>query len=267
MSLVDALVLAVVQGLTEFLPVSSSGHLVLAGALLGVGGESHFLYVILLHLASAAAIAVAYWRDWWSLCRAEGRRLWLPIIIGTVPAALLGVLFEDAIEALFTDPRVASVGLLVTATALVLAERQARGDQTVETGGLGRAALVGGAQAIAMVPGISRSGSCLATGLWAGYERAQAVRLAFLLGLPIIAGAGAWKLVKLALGKEQSPPLDVTAAVVGFLVCAVVSFASIRLLQAVARKRCLWIFAAWCAVVGVISLIWLSVPQPVPSGP
>ncbi len=258
MTLFDALLLAIIQGLTEFLPVSSSGHLVLAGALLGLEAEAGFIYVVLLHLASASAIAVAYWRDWWSLLRRDGRPLWGPILIGTIPAAVLGVLLQDQIEGLFRYPTVAAGCLLVTAAALLIGERAVSGTQDVENGGLGRPALVGVSQALAMLPGISRSGACLSTGLLAGYTREQSVRIAFLLGLPIICGAGGKKLLDLATGKAVAPPLDWVAAGIGCVVCALVSFGAIRLLQVVARRRGLWIFAVWCAVVGIGSLVWLT---------
>ena len=255
----EAIVLAIVQGLTEFLPVSSSGHLVLGGALLGVAPGTNFLYVVILHLASAAAIAVAYRKDWLALLKPEGRPLWLPIILGTIPAALLGVLFEDTIEGWFSSPTLAAAMLLVTAAMLLVAQFRDAGTQTVETGGLTRATGVGLAQALAMVPGISRSGSCLTTGMVAGYDRTQAVRFAFLLGLPIICGAGGWKLLKIALGQETAPALPVGPAVAGFIVCALVSFGAIRLLEFVVARRRLWIFALWCAVAGTGCLIWLTV--------
>ncbi|MHC5021725.1 MAG: undecaprenyl-diphosphate phosphatase, partial [Planctomycetota bacterium] len=178
MGWLEAIILAVVQGLTEFLPVSSSGHLVLGGTLLGMPPSDVVLYTVILHLASAAAIAVAYRDDWLALLRTEGRRLWLPIIAGTVPAALIGVLFEDAVEEALTSPKLAAAMLLVTAAMLLAAQAMDKGERTVEDGGVGRATGVGLAQALAMLPGISRSGSCLATGIYGGYERTQAVRFA-----------------------------------------------------------------------------------------
>lgn len=258
----EAILLAIVQGLTEFLPVSSSGHLVLGGALLGMQPSDVVLYTVILHLASAAAIAVAYRKDWLALLKSEGKALWLPIIVGTVPAALIGVLFEDAVEEALTSPLLAAAMLLVTAAMLLVAQATDRGERTVEEGGLGRAVGVGLAQALAMLPGISRSGSCLATGIYAGFERTQAVRFAFLLGLPIICGAGGWKLLKIALGKEPATGVTAGPAVAGFIVCALVSFAAIKMLQWVVAKRRLWVFSVWCVLVGVSSLVWLLAAPP-----
>lgn len=264
MGWIEAILLAVVQGLTEFLPVSSSGHLVLGGALLGMQPADVVAYTVLLHLASAAAIAVAYRKDWLALCTAGGRPLWLPIIAGTVPAALLGVLFEDAIEDALTSPTLAAGMLLVTAGMLLVAQAKDHGTRTVEDGGWVRATGVGFAQALAMLPGISRSGSCLATGMYAGYERTQAVRLAFLLGLPIICGAGGWKLVKIAIGTDPASGIEFGPAATGFVVCALVSFGAIKLLEWVVAKRRLWVFAAWCALVGISGLTWLLAAPPGP---
>ncbi len=205
MSLLQALLLGVVQGLTEFLPISSSAHLVLVPWLLGWTLEPRFAFVfdVLVQLGTLVAVIAVQWpflvrisRSTWNglrsrrpLAGADSRLAWL-LLLGTAPAAAAGLVLHDAVEAAFADPATVSGFLLVTAVLLLAAERFGRPARSLHTLGWVDALIIGLAQALALFPGISRSGSTIAAGLGRGLQRPEAARVSFLLVIPVMAGAG-----------------------------------------------------------------------------
>ncbi len=266
MPLLHALVLGLVQGLTEFLPISSSGHLVLVPALLGwtPGGVA---FDAVLHLGTLGAVLAYFRRDLGTLAwgwiegvrrrrplgTPQARLAWA-ILVGSVPAALAGLLLEDWFARAFASPRAVGAFLLGTALLLALAEGLAsRGTGSVEDVGLGMGLWVGLAQALAILPGISRSGSTLAAGMAAGLRREAAARFSFLLGTPIIAGAGLLKLLDLV---RASPQEGWAALAVGLGAAFLSGYAAIWGLLAYLRRRPLWVFALYCAVAGGFAFIW-----------
>lgn len=266
MDLVHAFVLGIVQGAAEFLPVSSSGHLVLVPALFG-WEEPSLGFDVLLHLATLVAVVTYFRRDLLLMVRAffsrraelttERRLAWL-IIIATVPTGIIGLAFNDFFESLFSS--VASVGafLLVTAAFLALAEKLSR--RTLhDPAGMrwGHALAVGVAQGMAIAPGISRSGATMATGLGVGLDREQAARFSFLLSVPIILLAGAKTAVDVVMHSEPLP--GVAVCIVGFLAAAISGYAVIVGLLSWLRHRSLMIFSAYCAVIGTAVLVWQSI--------
>jgi undecaprenyl-diphosphatase len=273
--LIEALVLGIVQGLTEFLPVSSTGHLVLVSEilrrLLGWNAPSGSAAVILdtiLHLGTLLAVLVVFWRDliqilvaWWQGLRrrrpletAPSRLAWW-IILGTVPAALAGVLLEETFTSLFGSPHAVGGFLLLTALLLVLAEVLGRRRRELEALTWLDGLLVGVGQAAAIAPGLSRSGTTMAVGMFRGLTREAAVRFSFLLSVPIIAGTGLVQLFKLVRhGGLQGEAL---ALLVGFLAAAICGYAAIRLLLAYVRKRPLYPFAVYCVVLGLAAILFL----------
>jgi undecaprenyl-diphosphatase len=214
-TLLQAIVIGIVQGLTEFLPVSSSAHLILLPQVLG--WDDAFLnsaeFDVMLHMGTLAALLAYFWRDLWAYFKAglaalrdrrigddPNRKLALLLAVSVIPAALIGLLLEDFIDTFFrTDAGPLYVcGLLVVgAIVLFVAERAARHVKKMEELRVGEALGIGLAQALALFPGISRSGITIAAGLFLGLERAAAARFAFLMGTPIIAGAGVWKMREL----------------------------------------------------------------------
>jgi len=256
---VDALILGLVQGATEFLPISSSGHLVLTGALLGVE-EGGLLVEITLHTGTLLAVLV-YFRERirWMLGGASrrdetGRRarawiLWL--LIGTVPAAVVGIAFKHPIEEIFRSPRAALLGLLATGFILM----STRWSRTRRTEPAGPAALVmGAAQALAILPGISRSGSTIAAGMWSGVEKAEAAEFSFLLSLPAIAGAALLQTADLLQGTVPGAGEMLLPLVVGFAASFAAGYAAIAGLLEVLRRRGLVPFAWYCWAVGAAGL-------------
>lgn len=260
--------LGLVQGLTEFLPVSSSGHLVLAGYFFKI--PSDVAFDVLLHLSSAAAICI-YFRseilgillDFFSGLRTllfdgpaeamkrPGFRLGLFIIAGSVPAAAIGIPFQDRLEAFFSLPLHAAACLLITGTIL-FATRWAP-DGTMKEGdiGWGRSIGIGLAQALALLPGISRSGSTISAALFLGVERSAAASYSFLLALPAIGGAALLKLKVLLKVPAEAVPAYAAGAAVSF----VISLLALKILFQTVRSRSFSAFSYYCWAVGVAILI------------
>jgi len=268
--MLKALILGMLQGAAEFLPVSSSGHLVLVPWLLG--WESPGLaFDAVVHWGTALAVVVYYWRDWVEIVRSvlnsmriqsirrqgllmdgQARLGWL-IILGAIPAAVLGYFLDDFFERLFDQPAAAAGFLLITALLLVASERLGRPSRNVAEMNWLDALVVGIAQALAIFPGVSRSGATIAAGLTRGLQRDLAARYSFLLGTPVILGAGLFKVVGLA--QAGSLAADWPSLLVGFVVSGVVGFGSIHLLLSYVRERRLYPFAAYCAAFGVFCLV------------
>lgn len=270
-----AAILGIVQGLTEFLPVSSSGHLVLARHLLGVG-TPQILFDIVVHLGTLMAVLVALWPEvvgaargvavWPRLlgradlepAREQEARLAGWLLLGTLPAALVGLVAADRVEALFGSVRGVGVALLATAAILVVAERRVGQGAGARASGLfqvgaWRAVAVGVAQAAAVIPGLSRSGSTIAAGMLAGVERDSAARFSFLLAIPSIAGAGVLGALKAASGEFAWP--GGAALGVGFVAAGISGYAAIRVLFVTLGRGSLRWFAAYAALVGTWAIL------------
>ncbi len=268
MDIIQAIILGLVQGATEFIPVSSSGHLVLVPWLLGWDSLG-LVFTTVAHWGTLVAVLAYFWRDWLALITAwlqglvrwdwrdpQARLMWL-IILGSMPAVVVGCLFEGFFESLFGKPIGVSLFLLVTAGLLVLSERW--GEQTREMSDLRwiGALVIGLAQATAIAPGISRSGATLAAGLFRGLRRTDAARFSFLLATPVIFGAGLVQLVDLFASPD--PLTQVPGLLAGFLAAAVSGYLCIwGLLRYLQRGR-LYPFAIYCACAGLLSLlvVWL----------
>jgi undecaprenyl-diphosphatase len=259
---VHALVLGIVQGATEFLPVSSSGHLVLVPWLLGWPAPG-LAFDAFLHLGTIVAVIAYFWRDMLSLAGAWLRSLrdrsladspprkvaWL-ILLGTVPAALAGLLLEAFFEGLFANPSAVGLFLLVTATLLAVSEHRSRQEQQADEMTWLDGLLVGIGQACAIAPGLSRSGTTIAAGLWRGLTRPVAARYSFLLSVPIVIGAGLLQARKLLSGLDTHwLPLTL-----GFLASAVVGYLCIHFLLTFLQRGRLYGFAVYCAAAGAITL-------------
>ncbi|MEQ8765831.1 MAG: undecaprenyl-diphosphate phosphatase [Planctomycetota bacterium] len=257
------LVLAVVQGLTEFLPVSSSGHLVLFGALLDLKDPGAFLEVAL-HFGTLLAVVFFFRRDLLKLGRdlvskrvpdAERRSAWkltFALIVGTLPAAIVGLLFKDQIESLFDAPALAGVALMATGSLLLSTRFWKPGERGLETLGPLGALAVGIAQMMAMMPGISRSGSTIACGMWLGLRGPEAGRYSFFLSLPVILGA------TILTGKdalETGTGLSTFSLVAGVLVSAGVGFACLSWLMVLLRHGRLVGFGYYCLAVGAATVL------------
>lgn len=251
----QGIVLGLVQGLTEFLPVSSSGHLVLAEALTGVKPPGVFVEVAL-HVATLGSVLIVYGRRLWELVvglfqRSPDRLRYIGLlIVGSIPAAVIGLLFQKAIEERFHSLPWLGIEFIVTGIILWSTRRQG-GERTAP--GWGGAFGVGLGQAFAILPAISRSGATVAAALWMGLTPAAAAEFSFLLAVPVIAGA--------AVLEGRHAVMNVAAVGLGPLVVSfILSFVSgvfaIRFLVALLRRGRFYAFAPYCWVVGVLTLVY-----------
>jgi undecaprenyl-diphosphatase len=258
-------VLAVVQGLTEFLPVSSDGHLAVVAALLIPHGSRASLevpdLVIVLHGGTLMSILVFYWRRIWELLKSDRRTIGL-LCVATIPAVLVGLPVELYAEKWLTNPVLAGFFLVITGIILLIAERGTRGTAQYSEMRFGQAFLIGMAQAAAILPGLSRSGSTITTALRMKFHPRAAATFSFLMAIPVIAGACVLKLATIIHAGGLKTP-------VGHLAIGVVVSFSVGLLalwwlvQWLERGR-FSLFAWWCIPVGVAVVIWqLSNSSPV----
>lgn len=287
MSLLSAVLLGIVQAATEFLPVSSTAHLLVFGELLGNDlGDARFrAFTTIIQSGTTLAVLVYFRREIGALLyagvrsiarlrpleTAESRLGWY-IVLGTVPAAVLGKLLERRIEAL--GNWVIACSLVILGLVLLAAERIARHERDVEDVGARDAFLIGCGQALALVPGSSRSGTTITTGMLLGLTREAAARFSFLLSVPIILGAGAYKLWK-DIPVLRGEPAWGTATVVGTVVSAIGGYLVIDWLLGWLRTRTTYVFVVWRIAAGVAlaALIWTGVlpageeapPPPAPS--
>lgn len=263
----QAAILGLVQGLTEFIPVSSSAHLVLVPWLLGWPSPG-VAFDAILHLGTLCAVLAYFAADYLTIAQGlilnivhrnfndRYGRLGYFIIVGTIPAALAGVVWGDYIEELFNQPIWVGTFLILTGVALALsdaARRRTSGSQATLT--FERSVFIGVAQALALAPGLSRSGLTMSAGLAMGLGRMAATRFAFLLSAPIVLGAGGFKLIRLVT--EGIPEPERAALAIGFVVSALAGYLSIRAMLAFVQRHSLLPFAAYCWGAGVA--VWVLV--------
>ena len=274
MNALQAACLGLLQGLSEFLPVSSSGHLILGSAVLGLPAPG-LSFSIMVHLGTALATVVMLWREIGWLLKGvlapesrgdRGRALGVigMLVVASVPGALVGVLGADLVERAFSSPIVASAGLIATGFVLWLSGLGGRSgrrspttsdvrQETLSTVTLGRAVGIGVAQAVAITPGISRSGMTMATGLMSGLSREDAARFSFLLALPAVFGGAFLDYRKAA---EAGASMYSSTGLVGAAVAFVAGIFALAVVFRVVRRGELSKFAYYCWAVGGVSLAW-----------
>lgn len=252
--MLDAIFWGIIQGLTEFLPISSSGHLVLIPALLDRPAPD-LATSAMLHLGTLVAVLVYYRRDiaWMARFDRPARKLITLLVIGSIPAAVLGLAFEDRIADLVENPRAVAVMLVVTGVILLATRLIRVGDRTVAKTTPTDSIVIGVAQSLALIPGISRSGMTISAGLVRGMDQAEAARFAFLLGIPVIAGAGLLEMVDVLRAGET-----IGAEVwIGMVAAAVSGYAAIAILLRALARVGLAPFGVYCVAIGAISAIVL----------
>jgi undecaprenyl-diphosphatase len=268
MDIIQAIILGILQGATEFIPVSSSGHLVLVPWLLGWDSPT-LVFDTVVHWGTLVAVLAYFRNDWMRLIAAwlrslrgrgrgdsEGRLMWL-LIAGTIPAAAIGYAFEGMFESLFSAPAWVSFFLLVTAALLTIGERLGQRTRDLDGLRLADALLIGIMQAAAIAPGISRSGATTSQGMLLGLKRDAAARFSFLLATPIILGAGVFQLLDLI--KMPDPLAQLPVLGIGLAAAAITGYLCIWALLRYLQRGTLHLFAVYCGFVGVTCLIvsWL----------
>lgn len=255
-----AAILGLVQGLTEFLPVSSSGHLVLAQKLLGLQ-EPELLFDVAVHVGTLFAVLLVFRADIRAMLRGlwardeearKGRRLLLLVAAGSVPTAIIGLLFKDYFEALFASILAVGCALLITGFLLMATRLASRAGRGLEQTGWARAFAVGIAQGLAITPGISRSGATISAGLLLGLERELAARFSFVLSVPAILGALALQIRHL----DAQAQVPLAPLLVGAAVAAASGYAALKLLLKLVKGGRLHWFAFYCWALGLLALAW-----------
>jgi undecaprenyl-diphosphatase len=270
---IQALVMGLVQGLTEFLPVSSSGHLILVPWLFGWHDPfiDSLAFSVMLHLATLVALLVYFRADWLRLipaglaairdrslrADADRRLAWL-LVAATIPAVIAGVLLNDIIETAVREPTLVAVMLAIGAAVLWLADRAGRKVADVGDVTFPIAFGIGVAQAFALVPGISRSGMSISAGLFVGLTREAAARFSFLMATPVIAGAGLWELKKLVTG-EAGVSVDLVPLVVGMVAALLAGIVAIEVTLRYLRTHSTTVFVVYrIALALVVIVLWLN---------
>ncbi|MHC1784332.1 MAG: undecaprenyl-diphosphatase UppP [Anaerolineaceae bacterium] len=268
MSIFQAFVLGIIQGLTEFLPISSSAHLVIAPFLLQweLSEELVFSFDVLVQLGTLLAVIVFFWKDLIDILTgffqglfsgkpfsdSRAKMGWL-LILATIPAGIFGLLVKDAVESAFHDVKATAICLIITAVILILAEKLGRKTRNLDSLTWVDALWIGVAQAISIFPGISRSGSSISGGLFRGLDRPAAARFSFLMSIPIMLAAGGLSVLDLFDLPNLSAYLPVIA--VGFVSAAVVGYIAIRWFISYISNHSLILFAWYCLVLGGVTLI------------
>jgi undecaprenyl-diphosphatase len=277
MSIIEAIILGIVQGLTEFLPISSSAHLVLVPFLLNWKLEPNiaFVFNILVQVGTLAGVVAFFWKDLWEILthflrgifqrqpfQTEPARLGWLLILATLPAGVIGLLIKDLVEAAFASPFATAIFLIITAILLVTAElfnkyRVRRGISPRKQAAWQEALIMGFGQALAIFPGISRSGATITAGMLRDLDRPTAARFSFLMSIPVMLAAGVIaSLDLLEIGNVLDSAIPITA---GFITSAIIGYLSIAWLLRYLIRHSLLIFAIYCAAFGLLNIFvyWL----------
>lgn len=248
MTIAEAALLGIIQGLTEFLPVSSSGHLVIFQHFLGFQ-EPPLTFDIFVHLGTVLAVIAAFWSEIVDIIRRPTQRIVLMILIGCIPTGIIGVLFKPMFEGFFASLMVVGIGLLITGFLLWFSERFAFGYKEERDMTIADALIIGTIQGVAITPGISRSGSTIAGGLLAGLNRELAARYSFLLSIPVILGASLLEARDL-LGNPAS--IDYLPLIVGSVAAIITGFIAVKVVVKIVKQGRLSIFSYYCWAVGLL---------------
>ncbi len=274
MPIIEAITLGLIQGLTEFIPVSSSGHLILVREIFG-WADSGIAFDSILHLGTLLAVLIYFWKTWKNLLKAlgqiisrkpvkpEDKFLLGAIIIGTIPALIVGYFFNETIDKTFREITWVTIFLIATGIVFVIAERVRKwfkkrekqyGKTEFKDVGWAKILFIGLMQAIALLPGVSRSGMTIAGGIFSGLSRESAARFAFLLSMPIILAAGILGLVEV-FGNGGLEKIGLISLIVGFVVSAVSGYFAVRFMLKFLRNHKLYIFSIYLIVLGVVLLV------------
>ena len=252
MSIIEAIILGIIQGLTEFLPVSSSGHLVLMGKIFGVEGD-FVLFSVLMHVATLLAVLIYFHKDIWLLVKKPFGKDAIKLYIATVPTVLIVLLFKGFIENSFGGA-ILPFCFMFTAILLIVSQVLSKkaGKGITKTG----AFCMGVAQGIAVLPGISRSGATICTGLIMGYDRQESAKFSFLMSVPIILASLLYELLGIFQGNAVQS-VGVLQLILGFIMAFIVGLLSIKLMMKIVKNMKLYWFAVYLIIISIISFVIL----------
>jgi len=254
MNVLTAIILGAVQGITEFLPVSSSGHLVLLQKIFGIG-EPALFFDTMLHFGTLAAVVLVLWRDIWAILKKIIQPLTLYIIIGTIPAVIAALLFKDKIESAFESGKFLGFAFIITAIFLCLAEfisKKGINFRKDDKMNWLDALNIGIMQAIAIIPGVSRSGATISGAISRKIDREFAARFSFLLSIPAILGAAMLQTKDLIKIGTADAAIGTGAVIAGTLTAAVTGFFAVRFMIKIVKEKSLWGFAIYTGALGIL---------------
>jgi undecaprenyl-diphosphatase len=256
MDILQALILGVVQGLTEFLPISSSGHLLIFQKLMEVDMENIVTFDLALHFATLIAVVAVLWRDVWEMIRHPFSKLTLLVVVGTIPTVVIGFLFMDTFESLLQSGISVGIEFLFTGVILLYAESVNHRQKRLEEMKFSDAVVVGISQGVAILPAVSRSGLTLAGSLFRGLNREFALRFSFLMSIPAILGPVLLDIVDFIQGdKVATLGMDPTAFILGMLAAAVSGYLAVRFMLRIFTKWSLKVFSYYVFAIGLLVLI------------
>jgi undecaprenyl-diphosphatase len=264
MNPIYAFLLGIIEGLTEFIPVSSTAHMLILQKMLNITSDDTVIaFLVLVQIGPLLALIIYFWKDLWILIKAfiakpfsssENKLAWY-IIIATIPALIFGYLLRDVVQSLLRNTLLeASIRLLITAVVLALAEWLGKRNRSLIKMTWQDALVVGFAQVLAVFPGASRSGTTISGGMERGLDRPSATRFAFLLSMPVMAAAAGYE--TLSVIKAHILYNLITPLTIGFIVAAIIGWFAIKWLLGYLNKHSLYVFAVYCAIVGAICLVF-----------
>ena len=260
MSWLEALVLGIVQGLTEYLPVSSSGHLAIGSALFGIEGEENLTFTIVVHVATVLSTLVILWKEIEWIFRGlfkfemnSETRYAINILISMIPVGIVGVFFKDKVEAIFGSGLLI-VGCMLLVTAALLAFSYYAKPRQKENISMKDAFIIGLSQACAVLPGLSRSGTTIATGLLLGNNKAKLAQFSFLMVIPPILGEALLDVLKMVKGEDVAGDIPTLSLVVGFVAAFLSGCLACKWMINIVKKGKLIYFAIYCAIAGLVTI-------------
>lgn len=255
MSLLEAIVLGLIQGLSEFLPVSSSGHLLVAHQVFGITGEDNLTFIIVLNMGSLVPLLWVFRKDVWELARNPFQKMTILLIVATLPLIIVTVLFLDYIEQMFRLVQFLPVGFVITGVILLLSDKFSKGERKITELKISDAVLVGLSQAVAVFPGLTRSGSTITASLARGLDRESAAKFSFLMSIPTALGAIALRAGHIVSGRISLDDLNFINLGARFLTAAVSGYLAINVMLAIVRKAKLKYFALYYIFALVVLII------------
>ena len=258
MSLLEAIILGFIQGISEFLPVSSSGHLLVFHHIFGITTEDNLTFIIVLNMGSLLPLLFVFRKDIWALVKNPFQKTTALLAIATVPLVIVTLLFEGFIESMFHMVRFLPLGFVVTGVVLLLSDRLKKNDKTMENISFLDAALIGCAQAFAVFPGISRSGSTITATMARGVNRESAAKFSFLMSVPAAIGAMLFRVSRIVADPALIEGLNFQNLAAGFVTAAITGYLAINFMLAIVKKAKLKYFALYYIFALVIFLLLFS---------
>ena len=257
MSLLEAIILGFIQGMSEFLPVSSSGHLMVFHHVFGIVAEDNLTFIIVLNMGSLLPLLFVFRTDIWKLVRNPFQKTMKLLIIATIPLIVVTLLFEGFVDSIFHIVHILPFGFVITGIVLLLTDRLKNNTKDMENTNFIAAALIGCAQAVAIIPGISRSGSTISVAMAKGLNRESAARFSFLMSIPAAIGAMIYRLSRIVADPVLVEGLNFTNLAAGFITAAITGYLSINVMLAIVKKAKLKYFALYY-VFALAILIFLA---------